>query len=86
MIKTNIKIDTDQRVQIGECYLEIDLSIERIIVEGCNMITIIEVTLGEEILGGCKIIEAKLLDLDIDINIKMEILEEVDVGLEKDSI
>ena len=86
MIKVNIKIDTDQIVEIGECYLEVELSTDRIIEEDCNMITIVEVTLGEEILEECKIIEVKILEVDIEVTIVMKILEEVEVGLEIDSI
>ena len=56
MIKVNIKIDTDQTVEIGECHIEVELSMDRIIEEGCNMIKITEVTLGKEILEECKII------------------------------
>ena len=48
MIKVNIKIDTDQIVEIGKCLIQ----------ECCNVVTIIEVTLWEEILGEYKIIEA----------------------------
>ena len=46
MIKVNIKIDTDQTMEIGECHTEVELSTDRIIEEGCNIITIIEVNLG----------------------------------------
>ena len=42
MIKANIKVDTDQIVEIGECYLEVEFSTDRIIEEGHNMITLIE--------------------------------------------
>ena len=50
MIKVNVKIDTDQIVEIGECHIGVELSMDRIIEESPNMIAIIEVTLGEEIL------------------------------------
>ena len=55
MINVNIKIDTDEIVVIGECYLEVELSMHRIIEEGHNMITIIEVMLGDEILENTKL-------------------------------
>ena len=45
MIKVNIKIDTDQTVEIGECHIEVELSMYSIIEEGHNIITIIEVML-----------------------------------------
>ena len=51
MIKVIIGIDTDQIVEIGECHLDIELNVDRIIEEGHNMLTIIEMTLGEEIVG-----------------------------------
>ena len=86
MIKVKIKIDSDQTVEIGECHVEVDLSMNRIIGEGCNMITIIKVTLGEEILEEHNIIEVKISEVDIEVTIEMKTLEEVEVGLEKDCI
>ena len=61
MIKVNIKIDTDQTVEIGECHIEVELSMDIIIEEYYNMITIIKDTLGEGILEEHKIIEVKSL-------------------------
>ena len=58
---------------------------DRIIEEGPNMLTIKEVTLGEEILEECKIIEVLILEVDIEVTIEM-VLEEVEVDLEKDNI
>ena len=75
MIKVNIKIDIDQIVEIGECHIEAELSTDRIIEEGHNMITIIEMTLGEEILEGHKIIEVKILEIDIEVTMKIKILK-----------
>ena len=65
MIKAIIRIDTDHIVEIGKCHLGVELSVERIIEEGCNILTIIEMTIGEEILEECKIIEVKILAVDI---------------------
>ena len=48
MIKAIIRIDTDQIVVIGECHLGVELGMDRIIEEGCNMLIIIEMALGEE--------------------------------------
>ena len=42
MIKANIKIDTDQVVEIGECYTEVENSMDKIMDEDHNMIIIIE--------------------------------------------
>ena len=79
-------MDTDQIVEIGECHIEVDLSTDRIVEEGYNMITIIEVSLGEEIIKECKMIEVKILEVDIEVTIEMKTLEEMEDGLEKDSI
>ena len=50
MIKIDIKIDTDQTVEIGECHTEVELSMDKIIEKSCSMIRTTEVTLGDEIL------------------------------------
>ena len=86
MIKIIIRIDTDQIVEIGECHLEVELRMERIIGEGHNIITIKEVNLGEEILEEGRIIEVTILEVNVEVTIEMKILEEVQVGLEKDTI
>ena len=49
------------------------------------MIKITEVTLGKEISEEHKIIEVRILEVDIEVTLEMKILEEVEVGLEKDS-
>ena len=59
---------------------------DRIIEESHNMITIIEVTLGVEILEECRITEVKILEVDIEATIKLKTLEEVEIDLQKDSI
>ena len=83
MIKVIIRIDTDQILVIGECHLGVELSTDRIIKEGCNMLIIIEMILEEEILGKCKIIEVSIIEVDIEEIIEMTILEEIEVGLGK---
>ena len=50
------------------------------------MLTIIKVTLGEEILEEFKSIEVKILEADIEVTVEMMILEKVKVDLEKDNI
>ena len=57
MIMVNTKIDTDQIVELGEYLLVVELNMDRVIEEGHNILTIIEVTLGEKILEEHKIIE-----------------------------
>ena len=53
--------------------------------EGCTMIKTIEVTLGDEILEEHKIIKLRILEVDMEVTLEMITLEEVEVGLEKDS-
>ena len=50
MIRVIIRKDIDQKVEIRECHLEVELSTDRIIEEGHNMLRIIEMILGEEVL------------------------------------
>ena len=85
-IKAIITVDTDQIVVIGEFHLGVELSMDRIIEEGCNMLKIIEMTLGEEILVKCKIMEVSIIEVDIEAIIEMTGLEEVEVVTGKDSI
>ena len=59
---------------------------DRFIEGGHNKITIIELTLAEKTLEESKIIEVKISEVDIEVTIEMKTLEEVEVGLEKDSI
>ena len=78
-------MDTDQTMEIGECHIEVELSIDRIMNEGYTMIKITEMTLTEEILEECKII-GRILEADIEVTLEMKTLKEVKVGLEKDCI
>ena len=75
-------------MEIGEYHVGVELNTDRnrIIEEDHNMITIIEVTLAEEVLVECKIIKVKISEADIEVTVEMKILEEVEVGLEKVSI
>ena len=50
------------------------------------MITIIEMTSGEEILEEHTFIEVKMFEVDKEVTIEMKTFEDVEVGLEKDSI
>ena len=86
MIKVIIRIDTNHIVEIGECHLEVELSVHKIIGEGHNILIIVEMTLGEVILEEGKIIEVKTLEVNIEVTIEMKTLEEVKVNLEKDNI
>ena len=65
MIRVIIKIDIDQIEEIGEHYSEVEVSMNRIIEKGHNMLILIEMTLGEKILEKCTIIEVKILKVAI---------------------
>ena len=54
---------------------------DRIIEGGHNKLTIIELTLGEEILEECRITEVKILEVDTEVATEMRTLEEVEVDL-----
>ena len=71
-------------MEIGECHSEVEVSKDKIIEEGHNMLIPIEMTLGEKILKKCKIIEAKILEVDIEVIIETTTFEEVEVGLGKE--
>ena len=86
MIKTVIRIDTGQILVKGNFHLGVELSMDRIIEEGHTMFIIIKMTLGEEIQGKCKIMEVSIIEVDIEAVIEMTALEEVEVGLGKNSI
>ena len=83
--KIDIKVGIDKTVMIGECHIEVEVSMDKITEEVCDMIKIIEVILGKEILEECKIIEVRTLEMDIEVALGTIILEEVEVGLEKNS-
>ena len=86
MIKVIIRIDRVQIMEIGECHLGVEVSMDRIIEKGCNMLTIMEMTLGEDILEECRIIQVKILEMDKEVTIEMTTLKEVEVDLEKGNI
>ena len=71
---------------IGECHLGVEVGMDRIIEEGHNMLIILEMTLGEDILGKHKIMEVSIIEIHIKAIIGMTALEEIEVGLGKDSI
>ena len=66
--------------------LGVELSMDKITEEGCNMLIILEMTLGEEILGKCKSIEVKILEGDMEAIMERTSMEEVEIGLGKDNI
>ena len=86
MVRVIIKIDVDKVVEIEELCLEVEVSTDRIIEKGHNMLTSIEMILEETILEECKIIEVRIFEVDIEIIIQMTTLEEVEVGLGKNAI
>ena len=84
-----------------ECHLEVEVAMyrimDRIIEQDCSILTVIEMTLVEEILEKCKIIEVRIIEVDIEttaeitIEITVEtitettILEEIEVCPGKDN-
>ena len=71
---------------IAEHHSKVEVSMDRFIEEDCNMFIPKEMILGEKILEEHKIIEVRILDMDIEVIIEMIILEKVEVGLGKDNI
>ena len=51
IIRETIRIDLDQRAEIGELHLMVGDTVDKIIVKDQGMHKIIGMTLGEEILG-----------------------------------
>ena len=86
MINVITRIGTDLIVVIRECHLGIEHSMDRIIEEGCNMLLVIEMTQGEEILGNHKTIKVKIFEDTGIVIVEMTALEEVEEGLGKGSI
>ena len=79
MIKIIIRNNADQIVEIGEHHLGAELSIDRIIEEGCNILVITEMILEEKILRKCQIIEVKILEVNVEVTLEMITLEEIEV-------
>ena len=75
IIKIDIKVGIAQTVAIGECHIEVELRMDRSMDEDHSMIKIIEVILGKEILEECKIIEVRILEVDIEVILGTIILE-----------
>ena len=48
-------------MDIREHHLDVEVSADKIIEEGCSMLILIEMTLEEKILEDCTIVEAKIL-------------------------
>ena len=86
MIRVIIKIGIDWIVEIEGYHSEVEVSTDRIIGEDHIMWIIIEMTLEQTILEECKIIEVKILGVDIEGIIEMTTLEELEVGLGENNI
>ena len=69
----------DQTVAIGECHIEVELSMDKIIEEGHSMIKIIEVILRKEIFN----YRGQNLEVDIEVALGMIVLEEVNRSRER---
>ena len=102
MTKVSSRLDTGLTVVTGKSHLEVEVGmdrimdriIDRIMEEDCCILTVIEMTLGEDILEKCKIIVVRVIEVDvetiaettIEIITETTIVEEVEVGLEKNCI
>ena len=86
MIRVIIKVGIDWIVEIEGHHSEVEISMDRIIEEDHNMSVLLEMTLEQTISEKCKILEVRILEVDIEGIIAMITLEEVEVGLEKDNI
>ena len=64
-------------MEIEGHHLEVEVNTNRIIGEHYSMSILIEMTLGETTLEKCKIIELKILEVDIEIITEMTTSEEV---------
>ena len=86
MIKIGIKIDTSQTVEIGECHIE-----ERAQYgqnyrrrSQCDQNYRSDFRRGN--FRRCKIIEVRILEGDIEVNLEMTTLEEVEVDLNRRTV
>ena len=86
MTREMIKIDIGQIPEIEGHHIQVDISMDKIIEEDCFISITIEMITEERILEIHKIIEVKLLEVDIEGIIEMIILEEVGVDLGADNI
>ena len=62
MIRVIIIIGIDQIVEIGEHDSEVEVSMDRIIQEGCKMLILIGMTLEDKNLEEYRIIEVEILE------------------------
>ena len=90
MIREIIKIDIDQIVGIREYHSVVEYNMDRITETDQGIARTIEVISEEEILEGMynqiRIIEVKIIEVDIEEIIGMIIMKEVGVGLGKGNI
>ena len=85
MIKIDTKVGIDQTVAIREYHIEVELSMDK----NRGMSQYDQNYRGDFRKGKLeehKITEVRILEVDIEVALGMIILEEVEVGLEKDSI
>ena len=61
--------NTDETVEIGEYHTEVELSMDKIMMEGHSIIKIIEVILEEVILEEHRIIKVRILEVDIEVTL-----------------
>ena len=87
-----IRIDVDPIVEIEKSNLMVEFSMDKIIEVDKGMDKAIGMTLGEEILEAMqeyikiRILEDRIIELDIEEVIELKIMKKVGVGLEKGGI
>ena len=92
MTDITVRTDIDQIVEIEESNLAVEFSMDKITEVDQGMDRVIGMTLGEEILEAIweciriRILEDRIIGVDIEEIIGMKITKEVGVGLEKGHI
>ena len=68
MTKVTNRLEIDLLVVIGECHLEVEVDMYKILdrIIGDDHRAVIKMTLGEEILGRHKTIEVRITDVDVE--------------------
>ena len=86
MIKVITRIDTDLIVVKGECHLGIEHGMDRTTEEGDNILIIYRNDFMRGLFREIQNYRVTIIEVDVETTIEMTFLEEVEVGLGKDSI
>ena len=77
---------TLDQIHFTQQQTEVEVCMDKVIEEDCIILITMEMTIEETVLDIYKIIEVKILEVDMEGIIEMINLEEVEVGLETDNI